>query len=214
MTTELRRMAVVLQRTLESFHGSANDLARELVRVLGVNQTDRRALELILLAEEKATTPGFFGRAAGPHCRRHNDSAESTRETGLRQPIAASDRSAPSNRVGHRACCSPYLGIVLPVAQSGRQDVVELLQRPGDCSYRRLPHPCGRTTASAFEPDAWIGPLPSIRVTADVQSCKRHGRHLGTVIVVTGERSCMAASQTVVLDEVPVQLLQCPLLCP
>ncbi|QRY45913.1 MarR family transcriptional regulator [Mycolicibacterium boenickei] len=65
MTTELRQMAVVLQRTLESFHGSANDLARELVRVLGVNQTDRRALELILLAEEKATTPGFLAERLG-----------------------------------------------------------------------------------------------------------------------------------------------------
>jgi hypothetical protein len=60
MPTELARIAVVLKRTLESLHGSVDDLARELVGVLGVNQTDRRALELILLAGEKFTTPGLL----------------------------------------------------------------------------------------------------------------------------------------------------------
>ncbi|WP_166583723.1 MarR family winged helix-turn-helix transcriptional regulator [Mycolicibacterium sp. CBMA 213] len=65
MATELARMAVVLKRTLDSLHGSVDDLARELVRVLGVNQTDRRALELIVLADEKATTPGLLADQLG-----------------------------------------------------------------------------------------------------------------------------------------------------
>jgi DNA-binding MarR family transcriptional regulator len=65
MGTELARVAVVLKRTLESLHGSVDDLARELVRVLGVNQTDRRALEIILLAGEKFTTPGLLADRLG-----------------------------------------------------------------------------------------------------------------------------------------------------
>lgn len=40
-------------------------MARELVRVLGVNQTDRRALELILLADEKTVTPGILADRLG-----------------------------------------------------------------------------------------------------------------------------------------------------
>ncbi|WP_238396779.1 MarR family winged helix-turn-helix transcriptional regulator [Mycolicibacterium sp. CBMA 234] len=58
-------MAVVLKRTMDSLHGSVDDLARELVRVLGVNHTDRRALELILLAGEKTTTPGLLADRLG-----------------------------------------------------------------------------------------------------------------------------------------------------
>ncbi|MGV0702099.1 MarR family transcriptional regulator [Mycolicibacterium porcinum] len=65
MTTELSRMAVALKSTLESLHGTVDDMARELVRVLGVNQTDRRALELILLADEKTVTPGILADRLG-----------------------------------------------------------------------------------------------------------------------------------------------------
>ncbi|MHA3024801.1 MarR family winged helix-turn-helix transcriptional regulator [Mycobacterium sp. BMJ-28] len=65
MTTELARSAVVLKRTLESLHGTVDDLARELVRVLGINQTDRRALELILLAGEDVMTPGLLADGLG-----------------------------------------------------------------------------------------------------------------------------------------------------
>ncbi|MCV7227919.1 MarR family winged helix-turn-helix transcriptional regulator [Mycolicibacterium komossense] len=65
MATELSRIAGVLKRRLESFHGSIDDLAHELVRVLGVNRTDLRALLLILIAGEKATTPGFLADQLG-----------------------------------------------------------------------------------------------------------------------------------------------------
>ncbi|TGD90572.1 MarR family transcriptional regulator [Mycolicibacterium sp. CH28] len=50
---------------MESLHASFDDVARELVRVLGVNQTDRRALELILCAGEKITTPGLLADQLG-----------------------------------------------------------------------------------------------------------------------------------------------------
>ncbi|WP_236950330.1 MarR family winged helix-turn-helix transcriptional regulator [Mycobacterium sp. MS1601] len=40
-------------------------MARELMRVLGVNETDRRALELILLARENVTTPGLLAHRLG-----------------------------------------------------------------------------------------------------------------------------------------------------
>lgn len=65
MATELAQLVVVLRKTLECLHGSVDDLARELMRVLGVNETDRRALELILLAGEKVTTPGLLARRLG-----------------------------------------------------------------------------------------------------------------------------------------------------
>ncbi|SEA92210.1 MULTISPECIES: MarR family transcriptional regulator [unclassified Mycobacterium] len=65
MATELARIAAVLKRTMDSLHGSVDDLARELVRVLGVNQTDRRALELILFAGETVTTPGLLAERLG-----------------------------------------------------------------------------------------------------------------------------------------------------
>ncbi|MGB3486229.1 MAG: MarR family transcriptional regulator [Mycobacterium sp.] len=65
MATELARITAVLKKTLESLHGTADDLARESVRVLGVNQTDRRALELILLARGKVTTPGLLADRLG-----------------------------------------------------------------------------------------------------------------------------------------------------
>ncbi|MGY4712884.1 MarR family winged helix-turn-helix transcriptional regulator, partial [Mycolicibacterium sp. CBM1] len=61
----LARSAVVLRKTMESLHASFDDVARELVRVLGVNQTDRRALELILCAGEKITTPGLLADQLG-----------------------------------------------------------------------------------------------------------------------------------------------------
>jgi DNA-binding MarR family transcriptional regulator len=60
MATELARIAAALKGRLESFHGSVDDLARELERVLGVNRTDLRALLLILLAGGKGTTPGLL----------------------------------------------------------------------------------------------------------------------------------------------------------
>jgi DNA-binding MarR family transcriptional regulator len=65
MATELARIAVALKRQLESFHGSVDDLAHELMRVLGVNQTDLRALLLIFLANEKVTTPGLLADRLG-----------------------------------------------------------------------------------------------------------------------------------------------------
>lgn len=65
MTTELARSAVVLKRTLESLHGTVDDLARELVRVLGINHTDRRALELVLVAGENGMTPGLLADRLG-----------------------------------------------------------------------------------------------------------------------------------------------------
>lgn len=65
MATELARIGEVLRKTMESLHASFDDVARELVRVLGVNQTDRRALELILCAGEKITTPGLLADQLG-----------------------------------------------------------------------------------------------------------------------------------------------------
>jgi len=55
----------MLKTTMESLHATFDDVARELVRVLGVNQTDRRALELILRANEKTTTPGLLADQLG-----------------------------------------------------------------------------------------------------------------------------------------------------
>ncbi len=65
MASELARIAAVLKRTMDNLHGSVDDLARELVRVLGVNHTDRRALELILLEGETVTTPGLLADRLG-----------------------------------------------------------------------------------------------------------------------------------------------------
>jgi DNA-binding MarR family transcriptional regulator len=65
MPTELARIAVVLKKTMESLHVSFDDVARELVRVLGVNQTDRRALEFILCTGEKVMTPGLLADQLG-----------------------------------------------------------------------------------------------------------------------------------------------------
>ncbi|GAA3532777.1 hypothetical protein GCM10023077_07790 [Mycolicibacterium helvum] len=65
MPTELARISVMLKRTMEALHASSDDVARELVRVLGVNQTDRRALELILCAGEKVMTPGLLADQLG-----------------------------------------------------------------------------------------------------------------------------------------------------
>lgn len=65
MATELTRISADLRTTMESLLGTIDDLARELVRVLGVNQTDRRALELIILAGEKSMTPGILADRLG-----------------------------------------------------------------------------------------------------------------------------------------------------
>ncbi|TCJ97004.1 MarR family winged helix-turn-helix transcriptional regulator [Nocardia alba] len=64
-TSEPARISVELKRALEFYHGSVEDLIRELIRVLGVNETDRRALEIVLLEEEKATTPGRLAQRLG-----------------------------------------------------------------------------------------------------------------------------------------------------
>ncbi|TLH68226.1 MarR family transcriptional regulator [Mycolicibacterium aubagnense] len=50
---------------MESFHGSVDELAHELMRMLGVNHTDLRALLHILLTGEKATTPGLLAERLG-----------------------------------------------------------------------------------------------------------------------------------------------------
>ncbi|WP_445166085.1 MarR family winged helix-turn-helix transcriptional regulator [Mycolicibacterium sp. Dal123E01] len=65
MPTEFARIATLLMKTMESLHATFDDVARELVRVLGVNQTDRRALELILRVNEKTTTPGLLADQLG-----------------------------------------------------------------------------------------------------------------------------------------------------
>ena len=65
MATELARIAADLNRRLESFHGSVDELAHELMRMLGVNHTDLRALLHILLTGEKATTPGLLADRLG-----------------------------------------------------------------------------------------------------------------------------------------------------
>ncbi|MEV4130098.1 MarR family transcriptional regulator [Nocardia sp. NPDC049707] len=64
-TTEPARISVELKRALECYHGAVEDLVRELIRVLGVNETDRRALEIVLLEDEKSTTPGMLAERLG-----------------------------------------------------------------------------------------------------------------------------------------------------
>ncbi|MGA6206389.1 MarR family winged helix-turn-helix transcriptional regulator [Nocardia testacea] len=64
-TTAPARISVELKRALEFYHGTVEDLMRELIRVLGVNETDRRALEIVLLEEKKATTPGMLAERLG-----------------------------------------------------------------------------------------------------------------------------------------------------
>ncbi|MGW5570414.1 MarR family winged helix-turn-helix transcriptional regulator [Nocardia thailandica] len=64
-TSEPARISVELKRALEFYHGTVEDLVRELIRVLGVNETDRRALEIVLLEEEKSTTPGMLAERLG-----------------------------------------------------------------------------------------------------------------------------------------------------
>jgi len=65
MASELARIAADLKRRLESFHGAVDELAHELMRMLGVNLTDLRALLLVLLTGEKATTPGVLADRLG-----------------------------------------------------------------------------------------------------------------------------------------------------
>ncbi|MFF0546484.1 MarR family winged helix-turn-helix transcriptional regulator [Nocardia thailandica] len=64
-TSEPARISVELKRALEFYHGTVEDLVRELIRVLGVNETDRRALEIVLLEEGKSTTPGMLAGRLG-----------------------------------------------------------------------------------------------------------------------------------------------------
>ncbi|NKY84888.1 MarR family winged helix-turn-helix transcriptional regulator [Nocardia veterana] len=63
--TEPARLSAEFTRALEFYHGSVEDLIRELIRVLGVNETDRRALEIVLLDDEKSTTPGMLAQRLG-----------------------------------------------------------------------------------------------------------------------------------------------------
>ncbi|MEU0545257.1 MarR family transcriptional regulator [Nocardia sp. NPDC005978] len=60
MSIDPAPIAVELRKALEFYHGTLEDLARELIRLLGVNETDRRALEIVLLGDAKATTPGML----------------------------------------------------------------------------------------------------------------------------------------------------------
>ncbi|WP_280217273.1 MarR family winged helix-turn-helix transcriptional regulator [Nocardia neocaledoniensis] len=63
-TSEPARISVQLKRALEFYHGTVEDLSREMIRVLGVNETDRRALEIVLLSEQP-TTPGRLAERLG-----------------------------------------------------------------------------------------------------------------------------------------------------
>ncbi|MQY26768.1 MarR family winged helix-turn-helix transcriptional regulator [Nocardia aurantia] len=64
-TTEPARISVELRRAREFYHETAEELVRELIRVLGVNETDRRALEIVLLEDGKSTTPGMLAERLG-----------------------------------------------------------------------------------------------------------------------------------------------------
>jgi len=64
-TSEPTRISAELEKALESYHGTVEDLIRELVRVLGLNETDRRALEIVLLEPERTTTPGLLAERLG-----------------------------------------------------------------------------------------------------------------------------------------------------
>ncbi|MCC3317233.1 MarR family winged helix-turn-helix transcriptional regulator [Nocardia africana] len=63
--TEPARISVELKRALEFYHGTVEDLTRELIRVLGVNETDRRALEIVLADDEKSITPKMLAERLG-----------------------------------------------------------------------------------------------------------------------------------------------------
>ncbi|PSR67762.1 MarR family transcriptional regulator [Nocardia sp. MDA0666] len=62
---EPARISAELKRALGFYHGTVEDLTRELIRVLGVNETDRRALEIVLADDEKSTTPGMLAERLG-----------------------------------------------------------------------------------------------------------------------------------------------------
>ncbi|MEV0248457.1 MarR family transcriptional regulator [Nocardia sp. NPDC050712] len=64
-STDPAPIALKLRRALELHHGTVDDLAREAIRLLGVNATDRRALEIVLLANEEPTTPGMLADQLG-----------------------------------------------------------------------------------------------------------------------------------------------------
>ncbi|WP_405493049.1 MarR family winged helix-turn-helix transcriptional regulator [Nocardia sp. NBC_00511] len=64
MSTEPAWITVELRKALEFYHGTLEDLARELIRLLGVNETDRRALEIVLL-EDGNSTPGMLAERLG-----------------------------------------------------------------------------------------------------------------------------------------------------
>ncbi|WP_067813617.1 MarR family winged helix-turn-helix transcriptional regulator [Nocardia inohanensis] len=65
MSTEPDRITVELRKALEFYHGTLEDVSRELIRLLGVNETDRRALEIVLLGDDKSTTPGMLAERLG-----------------------------------------------------------------------------------------------------------------------------------------------------
>ncbi|MBF4996624.1 MarR family transcriptional regulator [Nocardia sp. BSTN01] len=62
---EPARISAELKSALGFYHGTVEDLTRELIRVLGVNETDRRALEIVLADDEKSTTPGMLAERLG-----------------------------------------------------------------------------------------------------------------------------------------------------
>ncbi|WP_232850848.1 MarR family winged helix-turn-helix transcriptional regulator [Nocardia acididurans] len=65
MSTEPDWIAVELRKALEFYHGTLEDLTREVIRLLGVNETDRRALEIVLLGDGKSATPGVLAERLG-----------------------------------------------------------------------------------------------------------------------------------------------------
>ncbi|MBP2192249.1 MarR family winged helix-turn-helix transcriptional regulator [Nocardia goodfellowii] len=64
-STDAAPIAVQLRKAMELHHATVEDLAREAIRLLGVNDTDRRALEIVLLGNAKSTTPGMLAEQLG-----------------------------------------------------------------------------------------------------------------------------------------------------
>ncbi len=65
MSIGTARIAGEIGKALKFYYGTVDDLARELIRLLGVNETDRRALEIVLRGDGKSTTPGVLAERLG-----------------------------------------------------------------------------------------------------------------------------------------------------
>ena len=65
MSNESAQAAGEIRKALAFFYGTVEDLAREFIRLLGVNETDRRALEIVLRGDGKSTTPGILAERLG-----------------------------------------------------------------------------------------------------------------------------------------------------